>query len=318
MRIGITGASGFIGLSIVRAALERGYTVRVLTRKSNIPQLADLSDQIKIFNGDFFTHQNFGSFVNGLDAVINAAGEYAHSSRMAAVNLDGPQALYKFAQNAGVRRWIQISSVGAYGRVPGGIITESNVDSPQGEYELTKSAFDQWLLNQRGRGEMSCTILRPSIVFGEGMPNKSLQALIGTIKRGQFFYIGKTGAIVNYIHVADVAAAVLACLHSAVASHKTYILSDCLPLEEFVQSISRGARVAPPGLRIPKSLAIALAFAFQWHHRWPLTTQRVQALSNRTRYVADLIAKDLGWRVRSSLSDSIEKYARLVAGANTD
>lgn len=318
MRIALTGASGFIGSAIVRRLLAKGHTLRILTRRSSVPQFNDYSSSVEIVHGDLSGKNDFERFVEGVEVVVNAAGEYANYSKMVTVNLHGPKVLYDCAIRSGVRHWIQLSSVGAYGPMLDGVVTEDFVDSPSGEYELTKSAFDQWLRKRCGTGGMSCTVLRPSIVFGEGMPNQSLYALVRSIKRGQFFFIGPSGANMNYVHVEDVAEAVNACLKSSVSYNKTYILSDCLSLEQFVFAISQGLNVAPPALRIPKRLAVASAFALKWHKRWPLTIQRVHALSNRTQYATELIANDLGWRVRHSLPFYIERFARSVADVSKD
>ena len=55
----------------------------------------------------------------------------------------GPEGLLKAAVNVGVKRWVQLSSVGSYGPIMSGLVSEDQPDKPSDAYELSKSDFDK-------------------------------------------------------------------------------------------------------------------------------------------------------------------------------
>ena len=66
----------------------------------------------------------------------------------------------------------------------------------------------------------SVALLRPTIVLGAGMPNRSIAQMIAVNQRGPFFFIGRRGASANYVHVSSVAAALVLCGRARYASDR--------------------------------------------------------------------------------------------------
>ena len=64
------------------------------------------------------------------------AAEMQDAALIKVVNLDGPTRLLQAAISAGVVRWVQLSSVGAYGSVNSGVVTVELSDKPSGPYEI--------------------------------------------------------------------------------------------------------------------------------------------------------------------------------------
>ncbi len=95
-------------------------------------------------------------------------------------------------------------------------------------------------------------MLRPTIVFGAGMPNRSIAQMIAVIQRGLFFFIGRRGASANYVHVSNVVDALVLCGTSPCASGRIYNLSDWTTVEDFARAIADALgrprpAAAPPG-----------------------------------------------------------------------
>lgn len=91
--------------------------------------------------------------------------------------------------------WVQLSSVGAYGPVlekanSERIVTEETASAPVGVYECTKTLADELVMSSVENGVFSYSILRPSNVYGSGMPNGSLRQWARLIKAHCFFYVG--------------------------------------------------------------------------------------------------------------------------------
>ncbi len=209
MIVAITGGTGFIGLKLVLRHLAQGDEVRVLSRRASGE--SGLPDAVDIHRGDLPGGiENLESFVGGVDVLYHCAGEIRDSSCMHATHVAGAQKLVDAAAGK-VGHWVQLSSVGAYGPISQGVITEATPENPLGVYEVTKAESD-WLVSAAAAsGAFSYTILRPANVFGPRMQNRSLFSMVAMINRGLFFFIGKGGASANYIHVDNIVEGLVLC-----------------------------------------------------------------------------------------------------------
>jgi nucleoside-diphosphate-sugar epimerase len=305
--IAITGATGFIGCLLARYHLDRGHQVRVLSRQQAL-ELPALSGA-KHFQGDI-TLDIPSRFLEGVDTLYHLAAELGEPSKMYSVNVNGTSILLAAAITAGLRRWVQLSSVGVYGPPTGPTVTEATPPVPTNEYERTKLASDVVVETTCKRNAVDYAILRPSNVIGATMKNRSFFALVSAVKRGRFFYIGPRGAIATYVHVDDVVQALIACA-SAPSGGIYNISSDCT-WEVLIDRISELTGVRPPRLRIP-SMALQTVISLVGDRiRLPLTSARLASLTNRSRYPTDRITSDLGFRYCRPMPDGIQDIVKAM------
>jgi nucleoside-diphosphate-sugar epimerase len=304
MLIGVTGGTGFIGRRVVQRHLERGDRVRVLSRRTQTD--LDGFAAVEIVHGDLSSaRQRLPEFVDGLDVLYHCAAELFDEPRMRSVHVDGTQALLAAAGRY-PGKWVQLSSVGVYGRHRAGIVTEETVQKPNGAYEVTKKEADDLVLGAAARGELSSlTILRPSMVIGHGMPSRLLAKMIRMIERRLFFFIGRPGSSVNCIDVSNVADALLLCASHPAADGRIYNLSDWCSLEDFVQAICRGVGTAMPRLRLPEGPVRFVNRAIGYVPLMPVMPLRVDAFVNRSRYAIDRIQAELGYAHRVSVIEGL-------------
>jgi nucleoside-diphosphate-sugar epimerase len=303
MKIAITGGSGFIGRRLVNEYIVKGYEVRVLSRDRKL----DISGA-KMFYGDLSDPDcDFSKFVKDVDILYHCAGEVINKSLMHEIHVSGSGRLIKHAKN-NVKLWIQLSSVGAYGSCQQGSISASSMEAPVNIYEITKTKLDS-LVKASG---IPFVIIRPSIVFGLDMRNKSLFQLIATIKKGLFFYIGRAGAIVNYIEVGDVVKAMILCGHNRNAIGNTYILSQNITIEEMVESLRQALKVTSKLRRIPKWFIQIFVFLFTKIPGFPLTLSRVRALTGRCYYDSEKIISELGYKFDLTLERQLQSFAKKI------
>ena len=294
MIIAITGGSGFIGRKLVPRHLAQGDEVRVLSRSASGGDV-DVPGSVKWCHGDLLTSEKLQSFVDGVDILYHCAGEIRDEARMKEVHVEGTQRLIEAATGR-VGRWVQLSSVGAYGKILNGTVTEQTKLNPCGMYEITKVDSDSLVSRAALEGAFECVILRPSNVYGAGMSNQSLYGLIEMIRRGWFFFIGEPGAAANYIHVDNVVEALVRCGVQAEASGQVYNLSDHRTMEQFVATISTSLGKTMPRLRLPEwtiRLSVKLLGNLP---KFPLTKARVDALTGRAIYSTTKIEHELGYR----------------------
>jgi nucleoside-diphosphate-sugar epimerase len=204
--------------------------------------------------------------------------------------------------------WVQLSSVGAYGP-PGSaaqerVVTEESPIHPVGEYEITKTEADGFIIGVDST-LFSYSIVRPSNIIAADMPNASVRALGSMVRRGLFFYVGPPGSIATYVHVDDVIETLLRCAFDPRARGQVFNVSNDCSFEVMIERIASAVGVRPPRLRLPEAFVRVAARLASSLVRFPLTQQRIDALVMRTRYPAVKLAQRLGFVPQASIPDVI-------------
>jgi nucleoside-diphosphate-sugar epimerase len=301
MIIAITGGSGFIGSLLVDKFLKQSNQVRLLSRNTRAER-----KNVQYFLGDLSNPSvDLSGFLDGVDILYHCAGEVSNESLMQELHVNGTQRLADAAQGK-IGRWVQLSSVGAYGACRDGTITEDSKEQPFGVYERTKTESDKIVTNSG----IPFVILRPSNVFGIKMTNQSLFQLIGMINKGLFFYLGKRGVLINYIDVEDVVEALFLCGNRDNALGEIYNLSQTIEIEKMVLSFSFVLGVKSKFLRLPEFPIRALVKIFAIFPKFPLTTTRIDALTSRCTYKSNKIIEELNFKFKSTLEESFQLIAR--------
>lgn len=312
--IAITGGTGFIGRALYFAHLARGDAVRILTR-SHVDSLL-YPNNVSYYRADLFSVDDLTPFVNKVDVLYHCAGELRNKYAMHNVHVLGTNRLM-MAASGRIGRWVQLSSVGVYGRQQNGFVDECAILNPCGVYEVTKNAADDLLVKAALNNHFELAVLRPSIVYGPDMSNQSLFQLIRMIDKGLFFYIGSPGATANYVHVGNVVDALMLAAGSPLPENgRAYIVSDHCTMEEFVAMIAEALGRKPPRLRLPEGPVRLAARLCEGVPGFPLTTSRIDALTNRVVYSSRRIEQELGYRHRITMADGIGELVRAWKHAN--
>lgn len=304
MRVGITGASGFIGKNLLKACISRDYQVNVLTRSSH--KIPLYSNKLKIVIGDLMAPDSLNDFVDEIDVLYHCAGEIKDRESMYAVHVSGTNNLIDAAKNK-IKHWVQLSSVGVYGPVMSGKVTEDSPPQPVGEYERTKYMSDEMLIEKSAQANFTYTILRPSNVFGNDMRNQSLYSLISMIDKRLFFFVGKNKAFTNYLHVDNVIEALILCGTNKSAHGNVYNLSNCMPLSDVVNEVSRALGRENYIFTIPEPIARWFAHIFGNIPGFPLKSTRVDALTKQSTYPINKIQNELCYKHIVTSSYGIKK-----------
>jgi nucleoside-diphosphate-sugar epimerase len=308
MVVAATGGTGFVGNRLVRRHLAAGDRVRVLTRRA--AGSASLPDAVSLYRGDLTDGAHaLKPFVDGADVLYHCAAELRDESRMHAVHVHGTRNLVEAAEQR-IGRLVLLSSVGVYGRTPGGFVAEDSPLRPEGAYETTKGEAERVVREAAVHGTMKCSILRPSKVFGPEMRPQDLYQLIAVIDRGWFFFIGEAGAVANYAHVDNVVEGLLCCATLPQAVGGIYNLSDWRPLEEFIAIIAAALGRRAPALRIPETAARWMARLLKPIPGFPLTESRIAGLVNRTIYVNARIERELGYAHSVTMEEGLRQMVQ--------
>ena len=317
----ISGGSGFIGRRLAQQLVQQGMRVSILSRRAapepaqaadrspagppadQAPSAAASPDAVRWIQGDLAQPETLpADLFKGVDLFFHCAGELKRPAAMHRLHVDGTAALIGLAAGR-LRRWIQLSSVGAYGPPGAQRIDEQSPERPQGCYEQSKTISDQLVATAARAGAFQQVTLRPSIVYGPDMPNRSLYAMIGAIAGGRYFHIGRPGAVANYVHVDDVVAALLRCAERDEASGKTFIVSDHIDREALVAAVAQRLGRKRPCRRLPLPVAKLASSVGGVLPRFPLTHARIQALTTRGWYDSQRIQQTLDYRHGRSVQD---------------
>ena len=304
MNIAITGGTGFIGRKLVQRHLERGDHVRVLSRQPLVE--TGLPDSVEWFGGDLTASDHILPFVDGMDVLYHCAGQLTDKQSMRSLHVGGTKTLVE-ASRGRIGHWVQLSSVGVYGPVSIGLITEDSPLNPVGEYETTKAESDELVIGAAREGAFSCSVLRPSNVYGEDMANQSLFELMAMIERGLFFFVGNKGVSANYIHVDNVVEGLIRCGTMQGAKDMIFNLSDHCSLERFVGIICSELGCKYPKLRFPEVMLRVMAGILGKLPKFPLTVSRVDALTRRSIYSIKYVQEELGYRHVVSMEDGLRR-----------
>lgn len=165
--VSLTGATGFIGRTLVRELLARGYRVRILLRRPS-PVPLDCSSAVI---GDLSRLRNMKDAFEDADFVIHTAG-VAHAMSgvpeddYRTLNTDATIELARSAQGMGVKRFVFLSSVRAQsGPSSVKILTEDDAPAPVDPYGRSKLAAEQGL----AKLELDWVALRLPLTYGSGV-----------------------------------------------------------------------------------------------------------------------------------------------------
>lgn len=200
--LAITGATGFVGQTLVQLALEQGWSVRALTRSPKPPK-----EGLDWINGSLEDAASLAELVRGSNAVIHVAGvvNARDLASFAKGNILGTRAIVEAAQSEGVRRFIHVSSLSA--REPG--LSNYGWSKAEAEDVVAAAALD-W------------TIIRPPAIYGPG--DKDMLDLFKMAQRG-FILLPPAGRL-SVIEVGDLSRLLLTLIDNPETTGHVYDADD--------------------------------------------------------------------------------------------
>jgi len=272
MRVLVLGGYGFIGAEIVRALLRDGHEVLGLGRSAATGER--LLPDVRWIAADMArldTPEKWAPYLSGVDAVVNAAGALQDGprDRLSAIHQMSIVACRDAMQKAGVRRFVQISAVGA------SLSSSTNFMSSKahGDAAIKASTLD-WV------------ILRPGLVIGRGaFGGTQLLRMIAAIPCVEALAFPE--ARVQTVAMDDVVDAVRRAVAGALPARSVFDLVEEAPrsLREIVRAFRRWLGASGPTVEVdvpawlvrPVSWAADFAGVLGW--RSPLRSTAMRVLS---------------------------------------
>ncbi len=162
----VTGANGLVGSRVCELLSERGARVRAVVRRAGTaPDAPGVEEEV----GDF-TDADFAAVIAlGADAVVSTVHPMGSDlETQKRVGVEGTRTLAEAARDAGVSRFVHISTAAVYDRSPGaGDVDEGSplVGDDGGDYAVTKRDTDAALATIHG---ITRVLIRPPAILGAG------------------------------------------------------------------------------------------------------------------------------------------------------
>ncbi|NOX45202.1 MAG: NAD-dependent epimerase/dehydratase family protein [Caldiserica bacterium] len=273
MKAFVTGATGFIGANVVRVLLERGFSVRVLVRRSsdrrNIEGLP-----IEVVEGDLRDFTSVKRGMAGCGVVFHVGALYSFWVRprrlVYEVNVDGTRHVLRAAAESGVEAVVYTSSVAALGlgtrERPA---TEETPVDPRhivSDYKRSKYLAQQVAIEFARRKGFPVYIVNPSYPVGphDIKPTPTGQLILDFLRRKVPAYMD-TG--MNVVAVEDVALGHLLVLERGKPGEPYILGGDNLTMREFLGVLAELTGIPAPRVRIPYAVALPMAYLNAWYCR---------------------------------------------------
>lgn len=265
MKTFVTGATGFIGASIVRELLKDGRDVRVLTRPtSNLGNLKGLD--VEIWQGDLLDRDGLRRGLKGCGVLYHAAADYRLWTRtpeeMYRTNVGGTVAVLEAALESGLERVVYTSSVGTLGHsrdgTPATEDTDVSLSDMVGAYKKSKFLAEREAEKFVARG-LPLVIVNPSTPVGPGdiKPTPTGKIIVDFLKRKMPAYLD-TG--LNLIAVEECARGHLLAEQKGQPG-RTYILGNAnVSLRELFGMLQEITGIPAPGVRLPYTPVLMAAW----------------------------------------------------------
>lgn len=256
----LTGSTGFIGSSLTQHLHQKGYPIIAAIR-----QISDAFSpgiqQVSV--SDLLPSTNWTSAINKVDTIIHLAAR-AHilkdqaTAPLAAFRETNTYATLNLAQqaaNAGVRRFIFISSIGVNGnQTYAKPFAADDLPTPAEPYAISKHEAEIGLRQIAAETGMEVVIIRPPLVYGANAPG-NFEQLIKTVARGIPLPLDNIHNQRSLVALPNLIDLITTCIDHPAAANQTFLVSDGedLSTTQLLQRLSHALGKPARLLSIPQS-----------------------------------------------------------------
>lgn len=244
----IFGGSGFVGRHTVRELARKGYRIRAAVRRPDLAghlQPMGSVGQIHPVQANIRYPESIQAALAGADIAINLVAVLASTGRQTfdSLHVKGAREVAKAAKEAGVKRFIHVSAIGADA-------------SSSSNYARTKGLGERAVLEEFP----DAIILRPSIVFG---PEDEFFNRFAAMAQNAPFLPLISGGRTKFqpIYVGDLAEAICNVSGGAGVQGQIYELGgpEALSFRELLQQVKKWSGRNPGFINLPAWLAKLMA-----------------------------------------------------------
>jgi nucleoside-diphosphate-sugar epimerase len=303
----ITGANGFIGNTLMRY---------YKTQKVPVVGIDLIGNDDDIVQGDIANPETISHLLESCDVVVHTAALVSNSiadSDMWRVNVLATRNLIAAAEKYKVRRFVQLSSIVAYGNAAEGELDEDQpVHADGGSYVLTKLASEHTVLAAQARSSLELVIIRPGDVYGPGSRPWIILPL-EAINKGQFMLPAKGEGFFRPIYIDDLVRGIALAVSTQEASGEIFNLSceGYISTKEFFSHHYQWKKKRGPMVVSTKLALFAAAVATKIANLTggvnEASAATITQLCTKSWFSIAKAERILGWKPEISFDEGIER-----------
>jgi nucleoside-diphosphate-sugar epimerase len=328
----ITGATGFIGSSLVANLVDRGFrNLRCLARPSGkasraeaVSAYASGSTRVDVVTGNLLSREDCNAVTEGAAVIFHlAAGRGEKSIADAFLNsvVTTRNLMEASLQHRCLKRFVNVSSFTVYtnGNKPRGRLldeacpVEAYPERRGDAYCFAKVKQDEMVTQYGSKFGLPYVIVRPGYVYGPG--NEGITGRVGINTFGVFLHLGGSNTIpLSYVDNC-VEAIALAGVKRGVEGEVFNVVDDDLPssrrfLREYQKNVKRFKSIY-----LPHVVSYSFCYAWERYSSWskgqlpPVFNRKEwQAAWKKTRYSNEKLKARLGWTQKVSTEEGLKRH----------
>jgi len=256
----VTGATGFVGRALLGELIAHGHeAIPAVRRAAGLLREAVVSD--------VHAQTDWRAALASCDAVVHLAARVHvmrdtaedQLARYRATNTDATLNLARQAAQAGVRRFVFVSSIKVNGEGRDASYREIDAPAPEDAYAISKWEAEQGLWRIARETGLEVVVLRPPLVYGPGV-KANFRRLIDAVARGWPLPLGAIENRRSLLYLGNFVDVIRVCVEHPAAAGQTFLVDDGRPVStpELIRAIARA--MGRPA-RLPAIPASALEFA---------------------------------------------------------
>ncbi|RWU17775.1 NAD-dependent dehydratase [Pseudomonas alkylphenolica] len=259
----VTGGSGFVGKSLLKRLDEEPvWTPRALVRQQPESRLPGVDYRLFTELSDI---DRATGYFEGVDTVIHLASRVHVMQETAAdplaefrrVNVEGTLGLARAAVEAGVRRFVFVSSVKVNGETTDGRppFDADEAPAPLDPYGISKHEAEEALRHLAAQTSLEVVIVRPVLVYGPGV-KANFRSMMSWLNKGVPLPFGAIHNKRSLVSVDNLVDLLVACINHPAAANQTFLASDGEDLSTTELLRRLGTALGKPAKLLPVPAAL--------------------------------------------------------------
>ena len=317
MRCLVTGGAGFIGSHLIPKLVEQGHRVVSIDNYSTGKE-ENHQDGCTYFSGDITEIPDYSYFMSNVDVIYHLAYPYGVDGMgldqaYLDTGFNGTYNLLRWSVKDNVKKFVNVSSVSAYGIIEETPVTEDMVGKPYIHYGVTKKASEDICNIFKGTYGLDTVNLRLFYAYGERYATFDHSALVNFLDRVKkdknLLIYGDGKQLRSYTYVSDIVEGIISSINGK-GNGEIYNISggsvcSILELAEIVLDVTES----------DLEIEFAPQSEYRWSDEWvkiPLGLTAKDENGNwydERNYVADntKALNDFGYDPKIELKDGIKK-----------
>jgi nucleoside-diphosphate-sugar epimerase len=309
----MTGATGFVGRALVPELLAKGCQLRALVRKPSVLPVEVEQVVVDLSEIEGAIKDAFG----GVDVVVHAAARVHMMQDRSAnplaefrkLNRDATLALACLAADAGVKRFIFLSSIKVNGEetFPRGwpsVFKPDDAFIPTDPYGLSKYEAEQGLLALAKETGMEVMVIRSPLVYGPGV-KANFASMINWLRRGVPLPLGVINNKRSFVALDNLVSFIALCAdrsQSPKAANQVFLISDGedVSTTQLLRKVADALGKKPYLLPVPVGL---MSFAARLIGKGDVANRLFGSLQVDSSKTRDL----LGWQPVITMDEQLNK-----------